>query len=151
METKQTKNPASLTKKPKAIPVHQQDADQIRATIAEWNLSRMRRAVEQFADWDMTTIDGTLRSRVEPDKMYFAEQSVPVRGFGIIVHVGCDCEDQKQHINRLQRRADELGLAETEPVHCKHYYIRLLLDGMALSYCGARIQIPEARRRRHLK
>lgn len=146
-----TTNQTAATKKAKTISVAQQSAAQLTETIQKWNLDRMRRAVEQFMLWDMHSIDGTIQSRTGDGKIYFAEQTVPIKNFGVMVHVGCDCDDQKQHINRLERRAAELGMTDSDPVHCKHYYIRLLLDGMALSYCGARIQVPQTLRQRHLK
>ncbi|WP_395088998.1 hypothetical protein [Armatimonas sp.] len=120
---------------PKMPKVELQDVPQLRETLRDWAVQRAMRAVDQFVFWRLSA-DGTLLSKTD-DKLYYSEDAVHLPELGTRIFTGCDCADATDHLRRLHSRALELGIEAEEPVHCKHYYIRLLLQGHAIRVNGS--------------
>ena len=126
---------------PKTPKVELQDAPQLRETLRNWAMQRAMRAVDQFVFWRLSA-DGTLLSKTD-DKLYHSEDAVHLPE-GVRIFTGCDCADATDHLRRLHSRALELGIEAEEPVYCKHYYIRLLLQGHAIRVNGSTVRAKEA-------
>ncbi len=127
---------------PKLPKVELQDAPQLRETIRNWATQRAMRAVDQFLFWQLSA-DGTLLSKMD-DKLYHSEDAVHLPELETRIFTGCDCADATDHLRRLHSRALELGVENEDPVRCKHYYIRLLLQGHAIRVNGSIVRAKEA-------
>lgn len=109
-------------------------ADELIAKAREWDQERQVRGAQQVGDYRLDLNEGALTNRATGEVRHCDEvrrwDNLP----GVVVFIGCDCEDERYRLAPLRAAMDAKGCGTA--CYCKHHYTRALHAGHTLLVAG---------------